>query len=335
VAGPTLVIVNPASAAGSTGRRWRLVEPRVAEVLGGFETEWTTAPGEALRLAAAATRRGVDRIVVAGGDGTIGEVVTGVLQASSEVEPSLGVSRRPTLGLLPMGSGQDLARTLELPLRLEPALELIASGITRELDAARVELRDAQGAPLERYLLGQASAGLAAETVRRVGRQSKRMGARLGFLVGSVTAIFAHRPHALRIEVDGEEIYEGLISLVVAANGRYFGAGMQVAPLAQPDDGLLEIVLVRGVAPVRLLAALPSIYSGRHLSHPAVSRHPARSLRVESLRTPALVEVDGEGLGMLPMSVDIRPAAIRVLAPLPPRDPDGAERPVDPQEIGA
>jgi YegS/Rv2252/BmrU family lipid kinase len=335
VAGRTLVIVNPASAAGVTGRRWPRVERRVEDALGAIETEWTTAPGQALSLAGAATRRGVDRIVVAGGDGTIGEVVTGVLQASSEVESSLEASRRPVLGLLPMGSGQDLVRTLELPRRLEPALELIASGVTRELDAARVELRDAQGALVERYLLGQASAGLAAETVRLVGRQSKRMGARLGFLVGSVAAILSHRPWEMRVEVDGEKIYEGPVSLIVAANGRYFGAGMQVAPLARPDDGLLEIVLVRGVVPARLLAALPSIYSGRHLSHPAVSRHPARSLRVEPLRTPALVAVDGEGLGMLPMHVEVRPAAIRVLAPPRPSDPGDASQRVGPREIGA
>ena len=307
----TLVILNPASAAGATGRRWERIGQRIESVLGPVRVEATRAPGDAIRLARRACEADVERIVVAGGDGTAGEVATGLLD--------LPVSRRPTLGLLPLGSGWDFARSLGLPRRLESALRVIETGRTRRVDAGRVEYHDRSGAPRERGFLNEASAGLSGTTVRLVGRWSKRIGPGLGFAAGAVSAILGHRPMEVAVEIDGEREYEGPVSLIVAANGCYFGAGMKVAPDAEPDDGRLEVVLVRGLSTPRLLANLPSIFSGRHLSHPAVSCHRARELSVTSKETglPGAmdVDVDGEGVGVLPFRAEVIPEALRVFVP--------------------
>ena len=163
--------------------------------------------------------------------------------------------------------------------------------------------------------MNEASAGLSAATVRLVGRFAKRLGARLGFAAGAVAAIATHRPERMRVEVDGVLVHEGPVSLVVAANGRYFGAGMRVAPNARLDDGALELVLVRGLSAGTLLYNLPSLFAGRHGAHPAVSFHSARSVSVVPLAGERDLEVDGERVIGLPMRAEILPAAIDVFAP--------------------
>jgi diacylglycerol kinase family enzyme len=206
---------------------------------------------------------------------------------------------------------------LGLPRRFEDALGVIEAGVLRTIDAGWVEFHDGSGRPCQRGFVNEASAGLSGATVRGVGRFSKRIGPRSGYAAGAVAAILAHRPAAVAVEIDGDRVYEGDVSLVVGANGRSFGAGMPIAPRAEIDDGRLEVVLVRGLSTPRLLLHLPSLFRGRHLDHAAVSRYSARELRVVSLRTSAAmdVEVDGEAAGQLPLRVEIRPAALRVLVP--------------------
>jgi diacylglycerol kinase family enzyme len=218
----------------------------------------------------------------------------------------------PRLGLLPLGSGGDLARSLALPRRLSEALDVIAADHVHTIDAGRLEHRDLSGRPSRRHFVNEASVGLSGVTVARVGRLAKRVGPGVAFAVGAISAILSHRPIEVAIEIDGVRHYEGPVSLVVAANGRTFGAGMQVAPGARLDDGLLEVVLVRGLTVPRLLSNLPSLYRGRHGAHPAVSFHAGRTLEVLSKEVGAPIELDGESVGELPMRAEILPGALRV-----------------------
>lgn len=304
----TLVILNPASAAGRTGRRAGRILERIEARLGPVSLAKTEGPGAARAVARDAARRGLGRLLIAGGDGTVSEVVDGLLGGVS-------AAARPPLGLLPLGSGRDLFRALDLPPGLDDALGIVAAGATRVIDAGRLEYRDARGRPGVRYFVNEASAGLSGKTVQIVGRVSKRLGARLGFALGAVAAIATHRPVPVAVEVDGARIFEGPVSLVVAANGTCFGAGMRIAPDALLDDGRLEVVLVRGLSVPRLLWNLPSLYRGRHGRHPMVSFHPARSLTLLPKEAGAPVDLDGESAGSLPLLAEIVPGAIRVFAP--------------------
>lgn len=307
----TLLILNPASAGGKTGRRQDQLKRRIVDRLGPVEIALTQGPKHAARIAREACHRRIGRILVGGGDGTLSEVVTGVLLSRSTGR----IAEGPELGLLPLGSGWDLARSLGLPRDLKGALEVIAEGRTRAIDAGAIEYRDESGAPREGFFANEASAGLSGVTVRKVGETSKRLGARMGFIAGAVGAILGHRAVDVAVEIDDERIYEGPVSMVVAANGSYFGAGMRVAPDAVVDDGLLEVLLVRGVSMPRLLANLPSFYFGRHLDHPRVSRHAARTLTVLPKETGAPIDVDGEAPGELPLRAKVLPGALRIRVP--------------------
>ena len=303
----TVLILNPASASGRTGRNERSIVEQIEARLGGVERHRTGSPGEARALAHAATVAGARRLLVGGGDGTLNEIVDGVMAAPGQ--------RRPTLGLLPLGSGGDFARSLGLPRELGPALEVIEVGHSRRVDLGRLEYCDTDGSPRARCFANEASAGLSGATIGFVGRFAKRLGARLGFAAGAVAAIATHRPEPMSIEIDGRIAYEGPVSMVVAANGGWFGAGMRVAPGARPDDGDLEVVLVRGLSVPRLLVNLPSLLSGRHGAHPSVSFYAARSVRVVPKQAPSLIDLDGEAVGLLPMRAEVLPGKLDFFAP--------------------
>ena len=163
--------------------------------------------------------------------------------------------------------------------------------------------------------MNEASVGLSASTVARVGAFAKRIGARLGFAAGAVAAIARHRPEPMEIVVDAESVYAGPISMVVVANGRQFGAGMRVAPEARLDDGRFEVVIVRGLRVPALLANLPSLRAGTHGRHPAVSFHSARSVEIRTPHESTPVEVDGELVGRSPMRAEILPSALEIFVP--------------------
>lgn len=312
----TLLILNPASAAGATGRREAALIAEVEACLGPVAVERTRQCGDAVRISKAAAIRGVRRILVGGGDGTLNEIVTGLMSAErAQAEPApVDSPEMPILGLLPLGSGWDFARALGLPRDLSGALELVKQGETRVVDIGRVEFRDAAGAKRSRFFANEASAGLSGGTVRLVGNLSKRVGPRLGFLLGAVGAILSHRPLDAAVEVDGLSVHEGPLSMIVAANGCYFGAGMKVAPQAAVDDGELEVVVVRGLSLARLLLNLPRLALGLHAGHPSVSFHSARSVSVMPKEAGAPIDLDGESVGTLPMYAEILPKALRVFA---------------------
>ncbi len=312
----TLLILNPASGRGSAGRLAEGLVARAEVHCGPLSVATTAGPGDAIGLAAEAAARGVARILVAGGDGTVGEVVSGLMTAPGPAAgAATGAASRPALGILPVGSGCDLARTLALPRQIDAALEVIAAGHLRLLDVGRVESGGRGADRSVRYFANEVSAGLSSDTVRRVDRLSPRLGPRAGFLLGAVSAVLSHRPFEASVEVDGERIHAGPISLFVAANGCYFGAGMRVAPEAALDDGRLEVVLARGLSRPELLANLPAFYVGRHGRHPQVSFHSARSVRLIPETDETTAEIDGEGGLALPLRIECLPAALRVLSP--------------------
>lgn len=307
VAQRTLVIANPRSRNGATGRRWLSVEARVREVLGPVEVEQTRGPRDAERLAADAARSGVERILVAGGDGTLSEVVTGLIGG--------GLAERVDLGVLPLGTARDFLRSLGAPRDLEGALACIAAGRSRRVDAGRVRFVDPEGQPAEACFVNVASFGISGLTVELVNRAPKLLGGRSSFLIGTIRAILRFASEPVEIRVDGVTLYDAPVVLGAAANGRYFGGGMHLAPGARIDDGLFDVVVLSRLSTAQLLVKLPLIYRGAHLADPAVSFH--RGRRVEALAPAGRVklELDGEPLGTLPATVEVLPGALRMLGP--------------------
>lgn len=301
----TLVVVNPRSRSGATQRQFASLQPRLRDSLGVFEVEWTRSPRDAERIAREGVRAGFERIVVAGGDGTTSEVVSGLLGANlgdyAEVAP------------LPLGTGGDLMRNLGVPRQLDRTLEGIAAGRSKRVDAGRVRYTDRSGRERTAHFLNVTSFGVSGLITELVNRATKAFGGRVSFLLGTLRGITRYRPEEVRIRVQGELVHEGPLVLGTAANGRFFGGGMQVAPQAEPADGLFDVVVIPGFSKLRLLRELPRIYAGTHLDVPEVSFHRGQRIEAEAAPGRVWVEIDGEPLGTLPASIEVLPAAISVL----------------------
>jgi diacylglycerol kinase (ATP) len=301
----TLVVVNPRSRGGATERQFASLEPRLRDCLGSFEVEWTRAPRDAERIAREGVRAGIERIVVAGGDGTTSEVVSGLLGAQlgsyAEVAP------------LPLGTGGDMLRTLEVPRQLDRALQGIAAGSSRKVDAGRVRYTDREDCQRTAYFLNATSFGVSGLITELVNRATKALGGRVSFLLGTLRGIARYQPEEVRIRVQGELVHEGPLVLGTAANGRFFGGGMQVAPRAEPTDGLFDVVVIPGFSKARLLRELPRIYRGTHLAVPEVSLYRGQQIEADAAPGRVWVEIDGEPLGTLPARIEVIPAAFSVL----------------------
>jgi len=301
----TLVVLNPKSKNGATGRRWRAIEPRARAVLGPIDVETTRGPRDAERIAREAVREGVRRIVVAGGDGTTGEIVTGLLGA--------GAARACEIALLPLGTGGDLARGLGVPRDVDDALAKIAAGKTRRVDAGRAEYTEIGGARRSVGFLNVASLGMSGLVTRLVNETPKTLGGRVSFLAGTLRALARWRSQPVTLRLDGEVVHDGPLHLATAANGAYFGGGMRVAPSAAIDDGLLDVVIVGDVSKAELLWRLPQLYRGTHVGLPNVRSLRGRRLEADAAAGSVWTEIDGEPLGTLPAAYEIVPGAITLV----------------------
>jgi YegS/Rv2252/BmrU family lipid kinase len=249
-------------------------------------------------------RAGVERVVAAGGDGTVREVVSGILAA--------GLGDRTQLGLLPLGTGGDLARTAGAPRDLMAAARRIAHGSALPVDAGRVGYRDAADREVVTGFLNVASLGVSGLVTELVEQASKALGGRVAFLLGTLRALRRYRPVPVQLLLDGELLHDGPLVLAAAANGRYFGGGMQIAPEARLDDGLLDVVVVPEFSRLRLLRELPRIYRGTHLGVEGVIHAKGRRLEARAASGAARIEIDGEPLGSAPAEVELLPGALRL-----------------------
>lgn len=161
---------------------------------------------------------------------------------------------------------------------------------------------------MPRYFLNIASTGLGGEVDARVSRVQERRP--WTFLRATVAAILSYRPQRVRVQLDGRDWFTGESLLVVVANGTTFGHGMKITPDARPDDGLFDVLVLRGVAKPRVLAALGSVYTGGHLAHPAITYQRARRVEITSYDGPLGLDLDGEYLRGTHLKFAIQPGAL-------------------------
>jgi YegS/Rv2252/BmrU family lipid kinase len=303
----TLVIANSGAAGGATGRRWTHIAQRLRAALGSVEVEHSRAPRDAQRLAREGVRAGVERIVVAGGDATLSDVVTGLLAAD--------MAGYADIGVLPLGTAVDFARSLGVPRGLDRAIACLVAGRVRPIDAGRVTYRSVQGDERISYYVNVASFGASALACRMLDRSPGLFGGRLSFPFGALGAILRYRGASVTIRVDGTLVHDAPLTFAAAANGRHFGAGMRLAPDARLEDGLLDVVIVSDLSAAERLIGLPGIYRGAHLTHAAAALH--RGALVEAAATPGAVplELDGEPLGTLPARFELLPGALSMIGP--------------------
>jgi diacylglycerol kinase (ATP) len=261
-------------------------DPARLEALRTVVTDWrrqghhvrpraTFEAGDARRFASTARRRS-DLIVVAGGDGTLNEVVNGLGREGP----------RPRLGIIPAGTANDFATGLDIPFDVVDAARVAVEGVPRHVDIARVN---------RRAFVNVSVGGFGAMVTREASKGSKRWLGPMAYLVSGLRKLAAAEPREGEFVADGEVVFGGTFLFFAVGNGRLTGGGTAITPEADMGDGRLDLVLVKSVPRLELIGMLPEIRAGEHLHHPAVVHLSAETIEVRTEESLA-VNVDGEAL---------------------------------------
>jgi YegS/Rv2252/BmrU family lipid kinase len=294
----TLVIVNPRAGRGSAAK---VVMKQLAEAALDADVIATERPGHGSELARKARADGVALVIAAGGDGTVHEVVNGLL--------SDGGGAMPELGVLPLGSGCDYAKTFDISPDPAAALGQIITSKARLVDAAELTYTE-ESATRTRFFANIAEVGIGGSCVARAAKLPRFLGPAMYGVAFVLTLPRFKQLHA-KITLDGST-YEGPLTDLVVAIGQVFGGGMRVAPKADPSDGVFDVQIHLGTK-VDYVRGLPKVYKGRHIPHPRIREERARTIAIEC-DPVGLIEADGEVLGHTPATFTILPGAFLLRA---------------------
>ena len=288
------IIVNPAAAGGRVGREW----PQIARQLdaAGLEAHvvFTEAPGHATELAAAAVTGGAERVVVAGGDGTVCEAAEGLQRAAGG-----------ELAILPLGTGNDAARTLGVPLDLRQAAATATSGRCRPVDLIRVG---------DRYVLNAIGVGLTGDINDRAAKIKWVRGIAV-YLLAALSSLFRYRMQVVQM-VTEERDYTGSMLILAVHGGPTTGGGFALTPAAVPDDGLLDACLVEEVGPFGRLLRLAAAMRGALGTMRGTHEVQAQWLELH-FEQPLPAHLDGNSVTLEPpvARFEVVPGALKVVVP--------------------
>jgi len=312
-----LVIVNPASADGATRDAWPKIASNLRTHFGAFSVAFTEAAGHGRQLAAEAAKQGVKLIIACGGDGTISEVVNGILESNEETE----------LGVLPSGTGGDFRRTLRMPNNVAAAARALRNGRTRTIDAGRVTFVNDSGERETRFFVNVASFGMSTAVLDKTasgeakkwipGFAPRKLSSKLSYAAATVQTTLSSTPTEVHVQLDELPERRLRVAEFCVANARYYGGAMKIAPDAKLDDGQFDIITIGDASAFRILANSPRLYFGAHLRMNEVTHALAKQVVARSVKKDeeVRVELDGEVVGRLPATFQIMTLALRVRCP--------------------
>ena len=290
------LILNPSSGTDKAPDVLPAINQSLRERFGVMEIVMTTGPRDGEAAAEQAARDGCDRVFVAGGDGTLNEVVNGLLKAEA--------LDRIQIGLLPLGTGNDFARMLNLSENPEEAVASLYDA--REV---RVDVGTLNG----RAFVNTSGGGFISEVTQALDDKLKSIAGKLAFLIAGGQAALEYEPVPVRIAVDGQPPFDALPEMFAVCNARQIGGGRLIAPHAEIDDGLLDICLVDAMPLLEFVTLLRKVADGSHLEDDRVRYFRARSMTM-TFEKPVKVNTDGELLEAQVCEYRVLPGAARFLS---------------------
>jgi diacylglycerol kinase (ATP) len=299
--GKAVVMANPRAGKGKLARDPSAFERLLKEVGLEFEIRFTERRGHAMEMAREAIKTGCQYLVAVGGDGTINEVVNGMMGEEGPLNPSA------VLGVVAAGSGCDFIRTFGLPGDTAGAIRHLGGENLYEIDLGRVTYSDNEE-PRIRYFNNVASAGFSSDVARFAERLPRWFG-RVRYLLAFWITLGSFSVTEGKVVMD-RRTYEGRITDLVVANCQFFGGGMQIAPKANPADGRFDVLVQMG-SKRDYIEGITKVFRGEHLPSLAIKEFYSRKVELVAEK-PLRLELDGEVLGTTPASFEIMPGALRL-----------------------
>ncbi len=287
-----LVIVNPV--AGKTSKYWPAIKRELKEMEYDFDFQFTEERGHATSIAAEAN--GVDVIVSVGGDGTLNEIVNGIV--GSDI----------TISVIPTGTGNDFVKSADLFTDCITATRNIFSENIRQIDMGSVTYDGGK-----RYFIGVAGMGFDGLVSKTTSSVNKPKAGTIPYLLGILKHLAEYKSVEVTLTID-EVTLEQKVMFVDVANGKYVGCGMTIAPHAEVDDGLFDVIVIGDFGRIESLIRLPTLYRGTHLSNSRVGFFRGEHVELHSEK-PLSIHVEGEYIGQTPATFAIHKKALKVRAP--------------------
>lgn len=298
---PTYILLNPRAGGGSASDRVDALTEQVRGVVGELECIVAESADMMSDAAERAAREGAARVIVAGGDGTVNIALNGLARVP-------GALSRITLGILPAGTGNDLATALGVPRDMDAAIAALADGHTIDLDLGEVN---------GRMFANASCGGYFGEVSQATTTELKSFAGRLAYVLAGARVLLSHDAVTTQVRAEtrwGPLDWSGPVSLFAVCNGVTAGGGHPLAPDASVSDGWLDVVFVSDVSPLGLAGVLLRMAGGDHLDDPRVSAFQVRALDLHFER-PAPINVDGEAFDVSVATYRVHPAATRLLVP--------------------
>lgn len=272
--------------------------------LGGVQFIPTLRKKHAIELARQATENDCDYIIAVGGDGTLHEVINGVLQSN------LPANKYPAIGLLPFGSANDFARTAHISSSMEELIGRIQCKATQKIDLGKILLHKARET---RYFINIVGVGLGPEVVQKLEQSSGVLGPGFNYLRHIIKGFLSYVKKEV-VCTGSKWRWSGRLLQLAVANGRYFGNGICTAPDARLTDGQFQVVIFGDLSIWDYLKNLGKLKKGIKIDLPQVSYHHANEVTIESTDACG-IEADGEYVGLAPATISVLPRTIRFLMP--------------------
>ncbi len=288
------MICNSRSGRGGVAKALPEVQEHLRQRGLAYELRYTEGPGHATDLARDALSSGIRFLVAVGGDGTVHEVVNGMIENDRAVNPDA------VFGVVAAGTGSDFIKTFGIRALPSAAVAHLDGPNSFPIDIGKIVYTE-HGREVTRYFPNIAEAGLGADVVAKAARLPRWLGPTV-YLFAFWLTMSKHRPAQVKVDLV-DRTYEGPMNNLVVANGQFFGGGMKIAPKAAPTDGLLDIQIDHA-RKKDAIAMMPKVFKGAHLPHPSVKEAKRVKVSITSDR-PLLIEADGEVLGHTPATFEV------------------------------
>jgi diacylglycerol kinase (ATP) len=266
----------------------------------------TLTQHDAVTLASKATDKYYDVILAAGGDGTVHQVVNGILEGRE------GSKNLPALGIIPIGSGNDFARALKLEASVDQIIGFLKRSQPRKIDIGKITYAINTNEQAMRYFINEVDIGMGPEVVKKVMSSDRPFGPSVAYYLAILSTFITFKPLHACIKTPGWS-WEGKIRTLAIANGNYYGHGICISPDAKPDDGKFGTFICSGVSVLDFIRYSETLKKGRYVRIPQIMYNEADAIELTSSQT-CPVEADGEILGHLPARIEMLPQHLNVLA---------------------
>jgi YegS/Rv2252/BmrU family lipid kinase len=283
------VIVNPAAAGGRAAEIWAKKSKYFKREYSSFDEIYTKKTADALRFAWEAVEADYDYIMSVGGDGTVNEVINGMLAAENR-------DKETKLIIYPLGTGSDLSRTLGLPTDTQEFINLVKREESRKIRVVEAEFNNQKQQREKRYFINIADCGMGAEVAKKLNESHKTLDGSLNYLLKIFQTLFKYHNKEVKVVADGNLIYQGKLNSAIIAHGNYFGGGIKIAPEADLFSNNLNLVLLKDFSKLGIILNLIKGYKGNHLDHPLVASYQVKKVKITAIEAVEL-ELDGESVG--------------------------------------